>query len=143
MNNFHLTKLTKEYFDLPKGYLIENPNDLNFIYKIFNVYDVFISNKALKHIVESRRDKDLMSVDEIINIVKVFTIVLLNPDVVFVNQNRLNSIGVCKDVKLDTSLSSIIILEYVNDLNHYEIITTYERKKKHIQKMINIKHLIK
>jgi hypothetical protein len=143
VNNFNLTKLIKEYFELPKGYLIDNPNTLNFICKIFYVCDVYISNKALKHIVESRRDKDFMNVDEIVNIVKGFTIVLLDPDVVFINQNRLNSIGVCKDIKFDTSLSTLIILEYINDLNHYEIITTYERKKKQIQKMINIKHLIK
>lgn len=143
MNNFHLSERIKLYFELPKGYLITNPNLLNFICKIFDVCDVYISNKALKHIVESRRGKDFMGVDDIITLIKSFTIVLLDPDVVFINEKSLNSIGVCKDIKLDTSLSTIIILEYINDWNHYEIVTTYERKKKQIQKMINIKHLIK
>lgn len=131
----------KLYFNLPKGYLIDNPNFLNFVCKIFDICDVYVSNRALKHIVESRRDKNLMSVDEIVDMIKGFVNILLDPDVVFINKE--NSIGVCKDIKLDTSLSIIIILEYINDSNHYEIVTTYERKKKQIQKMINIKHLIK
>ena len=66
MNNFYLTKLIKEYYDLPKGYIIDNPNSLNFICKIFNICDVYISNKALKHIVESRRDKDKKGIENII-----------------------------------------------------------------------------
>jgi hypothetical protein len=143
VNNFNLTKLIKKYSELSKGYLVDNPNSLNFICKIFDICDVYISNKALKHIVESRRDKDFMNVDEITNVVKVFGIILLDPDVVFINQNRLNSIGVCKNLNSADSLGIILILECVHVHGHYEIITSYEKDNKRIQRLINIKHLIK
>jgi len=128
VNNFYLTKLIKKYFDLPKGYLIDNPHTLNFICKIFDVCDVYISNKALKHIVESRKYKDFINIGEIIDLIKGFKNILLNPDVVFLNKE--NSIGLCKDIKLNESSSVIIILEYMTMSYHYEIVTVYERNKK-------------
>ncbi len=141
MNNFHLTKLIKEYFHLPKGYLIANPNLLNFVCKIFDVCDAYISNKALKHIVESRRDKDLMSIHTVIDMIKSLEKILLDPDVVFINKE--NSIGLFKNLQPDDSSGMILILECVQDYGHYEIITVYEKDKKRIQRLINIKHLIK
>ena len=141
MNDSDLIKLVKIYFNLPKGYLIENPNILNFVGKIFNICDVYISNKALKHIAESRRDKDFMNVDKIVGLINGFGNILLDPDVVFINKE--NSIGVCKNIKLNESSSTLIILECVHNYCHYEIVTVYEKNKKHIQKLTNIKHLIK
>lgn len=141
MHNFYLTKLIKLYFNLPKGCIIDNPNLLNFVCKIFDICDVYVSNKALKHIVESRRDKDFMDVDEIIDLVKGFITTLLDPDVVFINKE--NSIGVCKDIHLNESHSTLIILESVTESCHYEIVTVYEKNKKQILKLKNIKHLIK
>lgn len=141
MNNFYLTKLIKEYYDLPKGYLINNPNLLNFVCKIFDICDVYISNKALKHIVESRTDKDNMNINQIICTIKGFTSILLDPDVIFINKE--NSIGVCKDIKLNESSSTLIILEFITESCHYEIVTVYEKNKKQIGKFENIKHLIK
>jgi hypothetical protein len=141
MNNFYLTEIIKLYFKLPKGYLIENPNFLNFICKIFDICDVYISNKAIKHIVESRRDKDFMDVGEIIVMVKSFEKILFDPDMIFINKE--NSIGLFKNLKVDDSLGTILILECVNDYGHYEIITLYEKDKKRIQRLVNIKHLIK
>lgn len=72
MENEKLIELIKSYYELPKGFSIDNPNRLNFICKIFDICDVYISNKALKHIVESRKEKDLKSVDEVINIIKIY-----------------------------------------------------------------------
>jgi hypothetical protein len=141
MNNFYLTEIIKLYFKLPKGYIIENPNFLNFICKIFDICDVYISNKALKHIVESRRDKDSMNINEIIDIVKSFEKILFDPDVVFIN--RENSIGLFKNLRTDDSLGTILILECLNNHGHYEIVTVYEKDKKRIQRLVNIKHLIK
>lgn len=126
MSNYYLTKLIKSYYDLPKGFIIDNPNLLNFISKIFDICDVYISNKALKHIVESRRDKDFMSVDEITDLIKCFGNILQDPEVVFINKE--NSIGVCKDIKLNESHSTLIILESITESCHYEIVTVYEKK---------------
>ncbi len=134
-------KLVQIYFKLPKGYIVDSPHRLNFICKIFDVCDVYISNKALKHVVESRRDKDLMTVDEIIAIINGLRSVLLDPDVIFINKE--NSIGVCKNIKLNESSSTLIILEYILDYNHYEIVTVYEKNKKQIEKLTNIKHLMR
>lgn len=143
MNNFYLTKLIKEYFNLPKGYLIDNPNTLNFICKIFDICDVYISNKALKHIVESRRDKDFMNVEEIINVIKTINITLVDSDVVFINEERINSIGLVKKIRTDEPYSLVVILEYNSTCFHYELITLFERHDKKIKYYINIKHLIK
>ena len=125
---------------MPKGYSIDNPKLLHFVCKIFDVCDVYISNKALKHIVESRRDKDFMSLDEIINIIKSFRKILLDPDVVFINKE--NSIGLFKNLKPDQTLGTILILECVSHHGHYEIVTSYEKDNKRIQRLTNIKHLI-
>ncbi len=141
MNDFNLIKLVKIYYKLAKGYMIYNPNLLNFVCKVFDVCDVYISNKALKHIVESRKDKDLMSANEIIDLIKAFKEILLDPDIVFINKE--NSIGICKDIKLNESSSTLIILEYVLNSYHYEIVTVYEKNKKQIEKLTNVKHLIK
>jgi hypothetical protein len=141
MNNFYLTNLIKSYFELPKGYIIDNPNFLNFICKIFDVCDVYISNKALKHIVESRRDKDFMNINQVLSIIKSFENTILDPDVVFINKE--NSIGLFKNLKPDDTLGTIIILECVPIYGHYEIITSYEKDNKRIQRLINIKHLVK
>ena len=143
MNIFYLTKLIKSYYNLPKGYIIDNPNFLNFVCKIFDICDVYISNKALKHIVESRKDKDFMTVDEIIDLVKGFTVVLLDPDVVFINEERINSIGLVKKFRTDEPYSLVVILEYNSIYFNYELVTLFERHDKKIKHYLNIKHLIK
>ncbi len=141
MEDNKLITFIKLYYNLPKGYVIDNPNRLNFICKIFDICDVYISNKALKHIVESRRDKDSMSIVRILNIVKRFEKALLDPDVVFINKE--NSIGLFKNLNPEDSKGTILILECVKFYGHYEIITVYEKDKKRIQRLINIKHLMK
>lgn len=143
MNNFYLTKLIKEYYGLPKGYIIDNPNLLNFVCKIFDICDVYISNKALKHIVESRRDKDKRDIENIHGIINDIKYVLLDNDIVFVNDKSLNSIGVCKKINIDRPYNNVLILQFIYKHNHYEIITVYEVHDKKVNKFINIKHLIK
>lgn len=143
MNNFYLTQLIRLYFNLPKGYIIDSPNLLNFMCKIFDICDVYISNKALKHIVESRRDKDKRDLQYVMEIVRDIHYTLLSPDIVFLNEKSINSIGVVKKINSDKTVNNSVILEYIHTYNHYEIVTAYERDDKDIQKLINIKHLIK
>jgi hypothetical protein len=140
VNNLDVSKRVKLYFELEKGYVIDNPNVLNFVCKVFDICDVFISNKALKHIVESRRDKDGMNVFEILDLVESFSDILIDPDIVFINKE--NSIGLFRNLKPEISSGIILILECVNRYGHYEIITLYQKDKKRVQRLINIKHLI-
>lgn len=143
MNNLNLTNRIKLYFSLPKGHIINDPDLLNFICKVFDVCDAYISNKALKHIVESRKFKDRKSVESIILTIRHISKNLIDPDIVFINEKKFNSIGLVKKISNNETANSVVILEYLIEFNHYEIITTYERNDKDIHKLINIKHLIK
>lgn len=113
MGNNQLIILIKSYYDLPKGYIIDNPNRLNFICKIFDICDVYISNKALKHIVESRRDKDKKDLQNIIEIIKDVKYTLSNPDIIFLNEKSINSIGVVKKISINKTVNNNVILEYI------------------------------
>ncbi len=143
MNSFNLNQFIKIYFNLPKGCSIENPNLLNFVCKVFSVCDAYVSNKALKHIVESRRDKDCMDFKSIMHVIGSLNRVLVDPDVVFLNEKSINSIGLTKKINAGSTVNNVVILKYVYTYNHYEIITTYERDDRSVRKLINIKHLIK
>ena len=53
--------LTREYFELPSGTLIDNPDNLIYISEILienTQYAVYFKNKTLKHFIE-RRSEDL------------------------------------------------------------------------------------
>lgn len=143
MENNSIIELIKSYYNLPKGHIIDNPNRLNFICKIFDICDVYISNKALKHIVENRKEKDFMNFDEIVDIIKNINVTLVDSDVVFINEERLNSIGLVKKIRTDEPYSLVVILEHDLMYFHYELVTLFERHDKKIKHYINIKHLIK
>jgi hypothetical protein len=68
---------------------------------------------------------------------------LIDPDIIFLNQKSINSIGFVKKISANETSNNVVILEYIIKYNHYEIVTAYERDDKDIHKLINIKHLIK
>lgn len=84
-----------------------------------------------------------MDVDEIINVIKTINVTVITSDVVFINQERVNSIGLVKKIRYDEPYSLVVILEYNPMHLHYELITLFERHDKKIKHYINIKHLIK
>jgi hypothetical protein len=142
MEKTHLKIIIKEYFKKEIGSEINKPNTLNFISKVFDLCDVYISNKALKHVVESRKYKDRLSVKDIVNLIFNLGYIIANPDIIFINEKTLYSIGLIRKNLYSIYLNDLIILEYSLDNNHYEIITIYQKEDKKIKKYTNIKHLI-
>ena len=140
MEKGYIIKLIKEYFNTPEGIMIDDPRRLNYISKVFKVYDVHLSNRALKHIVESRKGKDNMNLQNIICMFLNCAEVLSEPDIVFVNERSTFSIGLIKKNLLNSN--NLIILEYSTYGSHYEMITMYQKDDKKIKKYVNIKHLI-
>jgi phage-Barnase-EndoU-ColicinE5/D-RelE like nuclease3 len=131
MNQILIT-LIKDFFKLPKGVFISEPNQKIKILE-FESRPVYISRKSLKHFVESRKD-NLSNLEEekqlflILELINDLPNVILNSDKFLNNKKkRKNSFLYIK--KIDSAKTPRgVVVEKIE--NHFEIVSIHFIKEK-------------
>ena len=75
--------------------------------------------------------------------IKSINTILLCPDIVVINEKRLNSLIFIKNNENNIYTSFILVVEFSIHINAFEIVTLYEKSNDKIKNCVNIKHLIK
>lgn len=130
-----VTELVLEYYDIPDGARIENYNTETIVFN----RDIFIvvKNRALKHIVESRK-KDKYTVLELVNLFERLYLILDQQTYKIVNDTKESKTKILAElVSNDTSVGVVVILEVIFKDSKYYIKTAFFRSASKTKKLVS------
>ncbi len=123
-----INSLIAYYFGLPKGHRISHPN-----IKMFIDDAVRISRRAIKHIVEERRD-DTYTIAQIQGMFTKILETVHNPDFSISNNNKKYP-GSFMTVKSYQKLNNMLVVVQNKNSSGVAIITVFFRQYRHYKKM--------
>jgi len=129
--NLVLVEIIKEFFPIPKGVFITDPDQKIKITELDGL-PVFMKRRSLKHFIESRRENfkkfdESKQLELILDLANDITATLISCDMRVVNPKRMNSHIYLKKID-DLKTPRSVVLE--NFPEHYEIVSVHIMKEK-------------